>query len=407
MANNEFEVLDPATTVEKLKKSVSRRRLNRRNFMAGLGVTGAAAGAALVSSRKSSRPNVVSANGPTQNDVLNFALNLEYLEATFYSFVTQGTDLPASVTVGSGTVYQPPAKVTFTTQQLTDLFNEIYYDELQHVINLRAVLGGAAISRPSLNLQSLGTSTSTTAVTITPATAIATARLFEDVGVTAYAGAAGFLSGTNLTYAAQILAVEGFHAGALRLVSIQQAAPYAAAAYLWFNGVLTSGSAVISGVSNTAGLSVGNVLTATGIATGAKITAITPSTTFGTGSITMSANATATTTANSTTVIATVVPADADDVQPADPGTAALAASGPQLVAGTSNPPVYAGFFDTAVAANATETVAPGMAFARTTSQVLTVVYSNYGVTPIVPAYPTKASGGYFPSGMAGNINTI
>jgi hypothetical protein len=106
-------------------------------------------------------------------------------------------------------------------------------------------------------------------------------------------------------------------------------------------------------------------------------------------------------------VIATVVPADADDVQPADPGTAALAASGPQLVAGTSNPPVYAGFFDTAVAANATETVAPGMAFARTTSQVLTVVYSNYGVTPIVPAYPTKASGGYFPSGMAGNINTI
>jgi hypothetical protein len=408
MASKEMEVLDPAVTVEKIKKTVSRRALNRRNFMSALGVTGAAAGAALVTGRKAGRPRTVSAVGPTQNDVLNFALNLEYLEATFYSFITQGVDLPAAVTVGGGTVYQPPAKVTFPTQQLTDLFNEIYYDELQHVINLRSVLGGAAVARPNLNLQGLGTATVTTAVVITPATAISLSRLFEDVGVTAYAGAAALLSGTNLTYAAQILAVEGFHAGALRLASIQNATPYTAAAYLYFNGVLTSGSATITGVSNTAGLLVGTVVAGTGITTGAKITAInTPSTSFGSGVITISIVATASTTANATTVISTTIPADAFDVQPVDPGTAALSAAGPFANPGTSNPTTYEGFFDTAVAANTTETVLPGMAFARTTSQVLTIVYSNYGAVPIVPAYATKAAGGFYPSGLAGNITTI
>ena len=42
-------------------------------------------------------------SGPTDADVLNFALNLEYLEAQFYYFASYGEALPNSILGGSGT----------------------------------------------------------------------------------------------------------------------------------------------------------------------------------------------------------------------------------------------------------------------------------------------------------------
>ena len=216
MASNELEVLDPAATVEKLRKIGTGRALNRRNFMAALGMTGAAAGAGLLSGCTATTVSVAT-SGPGEPDVLNFALNLEYLEATFYSYITQGADLPASATVGSGLVTGiPSAKLTFTgtaAAQITDMLNEIYFDELNHVLDLRSLLGNYAVPRPAINLAAAGAVTATNALSI--------ARQFEDVGATAYAGALALLTSTNLSYAAQILGVEGFHAGALRLVSIQ------------------------------------------------------------------------------------------------------------------------------------------------------------------------------------------
>jgi hypothetical protein len=152
-----------------------------------------------------------------QTDVLNFALNLEFLEATFYSYITQGVDLPSSVLAGSGAVSGgTSAALTFTgpnASQISDMLNEIYYDELSHVKDLLSILGTSAIARPAINLAAAGA--------ITAANALSIARQFEDVGITAYAGALGLLSSTSLSYATQILAVEGFHSGALRLVSIQ------------------------------------------------------------------------------------------------------------------------------------------------------------------------------------------
>jgi hypothetical protein len=225
MASNEIEVLDPAATVEKLRKIAAGRALNRRSFMAALGMTSAAAGAAFLSGCTATTTVAVATSGPGQTDVLNFALNLEYLESTFYSYITQGADLPASTgaTTGSGAITGAPAKITTFSAQITDILNEIYYDELQHVVDLRTLLGSAAIARPALNLAAAGTITNTAAPY-----ALSIARQFEDVGATAYAGAAALLSSTNLTYAAQILAVEGFHAGALRFLSIQNPtiAPY-------------------------------------------------------------------------------------------------------------------------------------------------------------------------------------
>ena len=195
-----------------LKALAARRALSRRRFLTTASAIGAAAaGAGLLAGCGGSS---VLASGPAQSDVLNFALNLEYLEATFYINITTGGDLSSANTTGSGAITNKPGQLSFLNQQTTDILNEIAFDEQSHVTDLRAALGGLAVARPALNMAALGT--------ITAANALSVARLFEDVGVTAYAGAAALLSGTNLTYAAQILGVEGFHAGALRLLCIQQ-----------------------------------------------------------------------------------------------------------------------------------------------------------------------------------------
>lgn len=226
----EKEVAGLLSAEQLLNQIRIKRALNRRNFLANLGVTGAAmAGGAILAGCGGSGMKKVSAAGPSENDVLNFALNLEYLEATFYSYVVTGGDIPSSATGGGpAPTGAPSATPTFQSQQIADMFAEIYYDELSHVNDLRTALSSAAVARPQLNLAALGT--------VSTANYITFARLFEDVGVTAYAGAATDLSGTNLQYAAQILAVEAFHSGAIRLVAIQQGAPYIPAAVVPADG---------------------------------------------------------------------------------------------------------------------------------------------------------------------------
>jgi len=230
MASKEVEVLDPAAAVEKDKEIASQAALNRRYFMAALGVAGAAAGAAILSG-----PSVVHAqqpipNGYNQLDIINFLLNIQYLKATIYSYLCSGNDLPASsgVLQGTGGVFNQMTKFTFSglqnNAQTIDLFNEMYYDELNSLIALRS-LNATAAARPTMNLFGTGTST-TTATTPSVNQAIAIARFLEDVSVQAFAYASEYLSGQNLAYVMQTLAVNGFHAGALRLMCIQNGIPY-------------------------------------------------------------------------------------------------------------------------------------------------------------------------------------
>lgn len=221
------------STEQLLNRIQVRKALNRRNFLATLGAAGAAvAGAGMMVGCGSSGSSMsaVSASGPSENDVLNFALNLEYLEATFYSYVVTGGDISGSMTGGGpAPTGAPGAMPSFQNQQIADVFAEIYFDEISHVNDLRSVLGAAAVARPLLNLGALGS--------VSTANYITFARLFEDVGVTAYAGASTDLTGTNLQYAAQILAVEAFHSGAIRLLDIQQNAPYLPAAAIPSDGL--------------------------------------------------------------------------------------------------------------------------------------------------------------------------
>ena len=194
-------------------------RWSRRSFLAGTGagVASAIAAGAAVMGCGSIAPYVDAASQGDVN-ILNFALNLEYLEATFYNYLVTGNDIDGSLTGGGPTPQNPPLKITFANQQTADLFAEIAYDEMSHVQALRSVLNSLAVQRPQINFAALAT--------ISASNYIQIARLFEDVGVTAYAGALGSLSSVNVSPTSQILAVEGFHTGALRLVAIQQGAAY-------------------------------------------------------------------------------------------------------------------------------------------------------------------------------------
>lgn len=207
----------PSTPAQETSSPL-QRTANRRSFLTGAGAVSAlAAGAAVLGCGDATLPYVDAASQP-EIDVLNFALNLEYLEATFYSYIVTGQDLNSAYTGGGPAPTGAPAQITFPSQQVNDLFAEIMFDEVAHVAALRTALGQVAIARPQINLAAL--------TTINASNYLQHARLFEDVGVTAYAGAASSLTGNNVTAAAQILAVEGFHTGALRLLAIQQGAAY-------------------------------------------------------------------------------------------------------------------------------------------------------------------------------------
>jgi hypothetical protein len=178
----------------------------------------------------------------TEADVLNFALNLEYLEAQFYSFAANGVGLSNSLLTGTGTQgavlggsavnFGGDATVSASDAAIIGNFaREIAADEAAHVAFLRSALGSSAIAQPTIDLSASPTSAFSKAAAA--AGLIATgavfdpfasvqnflyaAFLFEDVGVTAYKGASTLLtSKTYLEAAAGILATEAYHAAIVR-----------------------------------------------------------------------------------------------------------------------------------------------------------------------------------------------
>lgn len=195
--------------------------LSRRRFVSGL--TGAAALAATAGFIEMPRALAQSAT-PAITDVLNFALNLEYLEANFYNFAATGSPISASY---SGT---PTGPVTGTSSALTAavqanptvlaLAKALAQDELNHISGLKAAissLGGTPVAQPALNYAAKGNVT-------TLAQFLATARQLTALGNSAYAGAAQYLVSNPavLTVAAQILGAEGQHLGAVNYQCITQ-----------------------------------------------------------------------------------------------------------------------------------------------------------------------------------------
>ncbi len=249
-------MIDEQSLIDALDARV-RRRTERREFfrIAGASAT-AVAGTSLLAAcfgdnRRNNGSNIgvspAPSPGPSPSptpttgaisdaDILNFALNLEYLEAQFYSYAASGSGLPQSKLSGTGTqgAVIGGRQVTFTDPVVKAYANEIAGDEIAHVDFLRAQLGASAVAQPAIDVGGTDpngafSNAARAAGLVGPGVAfdpyandenfLLGAFIFEDVGVTAYKGAAPLIaSKAFLEAAAGILAAEAYHAGLIRTV---------------------------------------------------------------------------------------------------------------------------------------------------------------------------------------------
>lgn len=190
----------------------------RRALQIGLGATIASAAGVASTSSAAAQDDI------KDEDIFRFALNLEYMEAEYYLRGTTGKGIEDS-DIGSkpGDVVGGK-KVAFDTPALGEFMREVAENELAHVRFYRKTLASNAVDRPAIDFDAGFAAVAKAAGLGDDFDAFGNqmnfvlgGMLFEDVGVTAYAGAATVLKNKEfLAAAAGILAVEAYHMGMAR-----------------------------------------------------------------------------------------------------------------------------------------------------------------------------------------------
>ena len=302
----------------------------------------------------------------TDADYLNFALNLEYLEANFYTLAATGQTIDQvglslkgtgnqGIVVTKGSNNYKSCQVPFKNTLVQNYATEIAMEERNHVSFLQGALMTAAVAQPQIDLYNsfnalaglLGLGLTSFDPFADDASFLLGSYIFEDVGVTAYTGAAPALTVPgNLDAAAGIQAVEAYHAGLIRTVLV----------------------GLDQGPNNIAGAGLTNAKPGTLSAVATAISALRASVD---GSMSTTASR-----------------AQGDDIglgtqQVQLNGSANLTAS--TIVDATTTSNINSG--------GSTGT-AGSLVFARSAAQVLRIVYASPAGTP----------GGFFPNGLNGNV---
>ena len=220
-----------------LNRTIDRRRL--------IGTVGATLGAsALLSACGVAAQPTPDGDDDVDAAILTFALNLEYLEAAFYLAAVGRLD-ELTALGGSAPVILPDGVAGTNpsagfSAEVRAFANQLADHELAHVVFLRAALGdvlGAPVAdRPTLDFSGSFAAAAEAAGVLAAGQGAAFnpfanelfflhgTFVFEDVGVSAYNGAAPFVTNGPIVLqnAAGILAAEAYHAGAVRLRLYQE-----------------------------------------------------------------------------------------------------------------------------------------------------------------------------------------
>ncbi|MDB5294283.1 MAG: Conserved putative rane protein [Phycisphaerales bacterium] len=171
-------------------------------------------------------------------DILNFALNFEYLGAELYMRATTGEGLSGADITGEGPNAAAAGtttggrKVTFETKLAADLAAELAADELGHVRFVRSATT-RTIAKPAIDLDTSFTAAARAAGLIgatetfdafaSEDNLLLAGFMLEDVCVTALRGSASLLAEPAvIASAAGLLATEGYHAAAIRTMLAQK-----------------------------------------------------------------------------------------------------------------------------------------------------------------------------------------